>query len=164
MTRASIVKLLKRAAAGLVIVAVSLVGLRIYDPQRGAPLEPWHTYVPRELSVAELDRAGWADYLEAEAEAFAGVKAEVTQRLAPEERVPINRYFEGSPIHPAHFTQDWNRSYERQPEGKPVGAAVFLHGLTDSPYSRAISRVGTMSAALPWWRSACRGMARFPPD
>ncbi|PZU94330.1 MAG: hypothetical protein DI527_03845 [Chelatococcus sp.] len=141
MTRASIVKLLKRAAAGLVIVAVSLVGLRIYDSQRGAPLEPWHTYVPRELSVAELDRAGWADYLEAEAEAFAGVKAEVTQRLAPEERVPINRYFEGSPIHPAHFAQDWNRSYERQPEGKPVGAAVFLHGLTDSPYSlRHIAR------------------------
>ncbi|MGO4815971.1 alpha/beta hydrolase, partial [Cupriavidus sp. 2MCAB6] len=53
----------------------------------------------------------------------------------PEERVPVNRYFDGSAIHPEHFKQDWNRSYVMEPEGKPVGVAVFLHGLTDSPYS-----------------------------
>jgi hypothetical protein len=26
----------------------------------------WHTYVPHELSIKELDHAGWAEYLEAE--------------------------------------------------------------------------------------------------
>lgn len=128
-------KTLKRGGAVLAIVALSLLGLRIYDTQRGAPLEPWHTFVPEELSIKQLDRAGWADYLKAEDKAFASVRAEVTQKLDPEERVPVNRYFDGSAIHPAHFKQDWNRSYVMEPDGKPVGAAVFLHGLTDSPYS-----------------------------
>ncbi|MGW9332812.1 alpha/beta hydrolase [Bosea sp. NPDC055594] len=133
--RSFIGKTLKRGGAVLVIVALSLLGLRIYDTQRGAPLEPWHTFVPEELSIKELDRAGWTDYLKAEDKAFASVRAEVTQKLDPEERVPVNRYFDGSAIHPAHFKQDWNRSYVMEPEGKPVGVAVFLHGLTDSPYS-----------------------------
>ena len=133
--RSFIGKTLKRGGAVLVIVALSLLGLRIYDTQRGAPLEPWHTFVPEELSIKELDRAGWADYLKAEDKAFASVRAEVTRKLDPEERVPVNRYFDGSAIHPAHFKQDWNRSYVMEPEGKPVGVAVFLHGLTDSPYS-----------------------------
>ena len=128
-------KTLKRGGAVLAIVALSLLGLRIYDTQRGAPLEPWHTFVPEELSIKQLDRAGWAEYLKAEDKAFASVRAEVTQKLDPEERVPVNRYFDGSAIHPAHFKQDWNRSYVMEPDGKPVGAAVFLHGLTDSPYS-----------------------------
>lgn len=134
-------KAVKRTAIVVAIVAVTLLGLRIYDSQRGAPLEPWHTHIPKELSIAELDRGGWRDYLKAEAEAFAGVRAEVTQKLDPDERVPVNRYFDGSPIYPGRFAQDWNRSYVLQPEGQPKGAAVFLHGLTDSPYSlRHIAR------------------------
>lgn len=128
-------KTLRRGAAILVIVALSLLGLRIYDTQRGAPLEPWHTFVPHELSLAELDSGNWSDYLKAEDVAFASVRAEVTQKLEPDERVPVNRYFDGSAIYPGHFKQDWNRSYVLEPEGKPVGVAVFLHGLTDSPYS-----------------------------
>ena len=48
----------------------------------------------------------------------------------------MNRYFDGSPIYPAHFTQDFNRSYMLEPSGTPVGAVVLLHGLTDSPYSQ----------------------------
>lgn len=133
--RGFIVKSLRRSTAVLVIVALSLFGLRIYDTERGAPLEPWHMFVPHELPQSKLDSAGWDDYLAAEAAAFASIRTEVTQKLAPDERVPVNRYFDGSAIYPGHFKQDWNRSYVIKPEGKPVGAAVFLHGLTDSPYS-----------------------------
>ena len=58
-----------------------------------------------------------------------------------DERVPVNRYFEGSPVYPESFSQDWNRSYVLEPDAAPVGAVVFLHGLTDSPYSlRHIAR------------------------
>lgn len=128
-------KTVKRGAAVLAIVAVSLTGLRIYDIQRGPPLEPWHTFVPQELSSKELDRAGLNEYLKAEDAIFAEVRAEVSQKLPAEDRVPVNRYFEGSPIHPGNFTQDWNRSFILEPAGKPVGVAVFLHGLTDAPYS-----------------------------
>ena len=69
---------------------------------------------------------------------MASVRAEVSQKLAPDERVPINRYFEASPVFPARFVQDWNRSYVMAPDGKPVGVVVLLHGLTDSPYSLRI--------------------------
>ena len=82
-----------------------------------------------------------AQYLKAEDAIFASMRTEVSQRLGPEDRVPYNRYFEGSPVYPAHLTEDWNRSYVLAPTGKPVGAVVMLHGLTDSPYSlRHIAR------------------------
>ena len=119
----------------LVTVAVTLLGARAYQSQRGAPLEPWHTYVPHELHAQELDAADWPRYLKAEDAIFNALKKDVTQRLPEKDRVPVNRYFEGSPVYPGHFKQDWNRSYILEPEGTPVGAVVFLHGLTDSPYS-----------------------------
>jgi alpha-beta hydrolase superfamily lysophospholipase len=117
-------------------IVVSLMVVRIYDTQRGPPLELWHTYAPSELSADELDEADWSQYLAAEGAAFEAVHREVDEQLDPEDRVPVNRYFEGSPVHPAGFAQDWNRSYVLEPEGTPVGAVVFLHGLTDSPYSQ----------------------------
>src|SRR4051794_17465108 len=134
-------KMLKRIAGLLAIIAVVLLIVRAYDSQRGQPLEPWHTYVPDELSAEELDHDGWTEYLKAEAAIFDNVRAEVTQKLSPEERIPVNRYFDGSSIYPGQFSQDWNRSYVLEPDGPPRGAVVFLHGLTDSPYSlRHIAR------------------------
>jgi len=136
-----ILKIIKRTALLLTIVAAALLGVRIYDTQRGAPLEPWHTFVPHELTAKQIDAASWSDYLKAEDKIFADVLHEVSQRLDPEERIPINRYFEGSPVYPETFSQDWNRSYVLDPDGTPAGAVVFLHGLTDSPYSlRHIAR------------------------
>ena len=135
MIRQHLFKVVKWTIALVSVVAITLFAVRAYDSQRGPPLEPWHTYVPHELSINKLDHAGWADYLRAEDAIFDGVRKEVTQKLSPEERVPINRYFEDSPIYPGHFKQDWNRSYVMEPTSAPVGAAVLLHGLTDSPYS-----------------------------
>ena len=120
----------------LAVIAMTLMAVRIYDTQRGPPLELWHTYAPPELSADELDEADWSHYLAAERAAFEAVHREVDEQLDPEDRVPVNRYFESSPVHPAGFAQDWNRSYVLEPEGAPVGAVVFLHGLTDSPYSQ----------------------------
>lgn len=139
--RRRFVKFLKWGAAAIAVSALTLLAIRAYDSQRGDPLEPWHSYVPKELSIAALDQADWAGYLKAEQRIFDDVRAEVTQKLPPKDRVPVNRYFEGSPVYPGHFAQDWNRSYVLEPDGPPVGVAVFLHGLTDSPYSlRHIAR------------------------
>jgi alpha-beta hydrolase superfamily lysophospholipase len=120
----------------LVIAAITLLAIRLYDIQRGPPLERWHTYVPHEMRAKDIDAADWSRYLTEEAKIFEAVRTEVTQKLDPDERVPINRYFEGSPVYPPHFAQDFNRSYVLEPEGAPVGAVVLLHGLTDSPYSQ----------------------------
>lgn len=133
--RGFITKTLRRGAVLLLVAALALLALRIYDIQRGPSLEPWHTVIPDELSPEQLAHASWDDYLRAEEAAFAYVREEVTQKLAPDERVPVNRYFDGSAIYPGLFEQDWNRSYILEPQGTPVGVAIFLHGLTDSPYS-----------------------------
>jgi alpha-beta hydrolase superfamily lysophospholipase len=108
---------------------------------RRARLTVEHKYVPHELTAGEIDQSDWTRYLAAEGKAFAEVRAEVTDRLTPEARNAGNRYFADSPIYPGKFATDWNRSYVLAPPGKPVGAVVLLHGLTDSPYSlRHIAR------------------------
>jgi hypothetical protein len=145
-----VAKATKLALIVLATIAVTLLAARAYQSQRGAQLEPWHTYVPLELHAHELDAADWSRYLKAEDAIYDALRTEVTQRLPQEDRVPVNRYFEGSPIYPGHFKQDWNRSYVLEPEGDPVGAVVFLHGLTDSPYSlRHIARLYRARGFVP---------------
>lgn len=130
------IKFAKLGVVLLLAAFLTFLGIRIYDSQRGLPLEPWHTFVPHELDADELDRSDWPRYLAAEAAIFESIKKEVSQKLNAEERVPVNRYFEGSPVYPARFIQDFNRSFVLEPESAPVGAVVLLHGLTDSPYSQ----------------------------
>jgi alpha-beta hydrolase superfamily lysophospholipase len=126
-----------KIAGGLIgVTLLTLLAVRVYDTQRGLPLEPWHTYVPHELRAEQLDAANWTQYLAAETTIFDDVQREVSRKLDAGERVPSNRYFDGSPVNPTHFVQDFNRSFVLEPEGKPIGAVVLLHGLTDSPYSQ----------------------------
>jgi alpha-beta hydrolase superfamily lysophospholipase len=134
-------KILKWVLVSLLVIGVVLLALRSFRVLGGPPLQPWHTFVPLELRADQLDAADWPHYLAQEDAIMASVRAEVSQKLAPDQRVPINRYFEASPVYPARFAHDWNRSYVMEPEGKPVGVVVLLHGLTDSPYSlRHIAR------------------------
>ncbi len=42
---------------------------------------------------------------------FDAVQTEVTEKLNSKERVPVNRYFSGSPVYPEKFSTVWNRSY-----------------------------------------------------
>ena len=123
------------------VVVATIFAVRAWDAWRSRPLSPWHTHVPHELRAAELDALDWPAYVAAEAALFADVEKEVTGRLDPELDVPSNRYSATSPLHPARFAQDWNRSYVLEPAGPPAGVVVLLHGLTDSPYSlRHIAR------------------------
>jgi len=139
--RGRLMKLLKRTTLLLAVIIVTLLAARVYVSQRGPPLESWHTFVPHELKAKAIDGANWIGYLKAEDKIFAEVRREVSQKLDAGERIPVNRYFEGSPVYPEGFSQDWNRSYVLEPDGAPAGAVVFLHGLTDSPYSlRHIAR------------------------
>jgi hypothetical protein len=64
--RAWLTKWIRRTALLLVVIIAGLLAFRIYDTQRGPPLEPWHTYVPHELTAKGLDHADWTDYLKAE--------------------------------------------------------------------------------------------------
>jgi len=124
-----------RAAATLGALLLVVLGLRIWDVSRGPPLGPWHTVVPDELPREALEAADWRRWMAAEAAVMETVRREVTGALEPQERITLNRYYAGSPMHPARFARDWNRSVILVPNGPPRGAAVFLHGLTDAPYS-----------------------------
>ena len=126
---------MKRLLIAVLVIGVALLALRSYRALGGPALQPWHTFVPAELHAGDLDRSDWARYIAQEGAIFESVRTEVSQKLDPGERAPINRYFEQSPVYPAHFAQDWNRSYVMEPDGKPTGVVVLLHGLTDSPYS-----------------------------
>jgi alpha-beta hydrolase superfamily lysophospholipase len=117
------------------VIAVTLLIGRAIQSQSGPPLEPWHTFVPDEPDAQAIDRLDWDGYLAAETRTFASVRAQVTERLEEKDRRPDDRYFAGSLVYPGAFASDWNRSYVLEPAGRPVGAVVLLHGLTDSPYS-----------------------------
>jgi alpha-beta hydrolase superfamily lysophospholipase len=127
--------ILKRGALILAVVLLTFLAVRTWDKQRGPPLAPWHTQVPPELAGAKLEGADWAGWLAAEEAAFADVRENVTAKLEGAQKNPANRYFDGSPLHAARFTHDWNRSYVLEPDARPAGVVVLLHGLTDSPYS-----------------------------
>ncbi|MDF3932533.1 alpha/beta hydrolase [Pseudomonas citronellolis] len=116
-------------------ITVLLLALRVASLRNIPPLEPWHTWVPQELHSDALDRADWPTYLAAEATLMQAMRKEMAASLQPFERVAYNRYFDQSQVYPGHFATDWNRSYELRPDGPVRGAAVLLHGLSDSPYS-----------------------------
>jgi alpha-beta hydrolase superfamily lysophospholipase len=120
------------AAGGLL---AAMLAFFAWDSRRGAPLEAWHKYLPKDTGASEINDMTWGDYLAAEDTLFRQVHDAVTARLATRDQLPFNRYFEGSPVYPGRFTTDWNRSYSLEPAGPPQGVVVLLHGLTDSPYS-----------------------------
>src|SRR5215472_198596 len=117
---ARIGRILKWALLSIAVVSLALLAFRTYGSLNGPPLHLWHTFVPHELSADQIDTADWTRYLAQEDETMASVRAEVTQKLPPGERVPINRYFEASPVYAGHFAHDWNRSYVMEPDSKPV--------------------------------------------
>lgn len=129
------IRLLRRSLYVVLGALLALFVLRVWQVQGGPPLRTWHLYVPNEMRADEIGTSDWAGYLAAEQRVFDSVRREVTQKLEPEERTPLNRYFEGSPVYPPRFRQDWNRSFVLEPDGPPRGAVVLLHGLTDAPYS-----------------------------
>jgi alpha-beta hydrolase superfamily lysophospholipase len=133
--RRAFIRWSRRAVLLSLVVVTTLIVYRAVDSQRGAPLEPWHTFVPNDAHAAAIDQMDWLGWMAAESRVFDQVKTEVSDRLEDRDQTLDNRYFTASPLYPGHFVRDWNRSYVLMPDGPPWGAVVLLHGLTDSPYS-----------------------------
>ena len=125
----------KRLALVVLGALVLFLGVRVWQLRHAPPLELWHTVVPDDLKAEQLEHLDWQGFLAAEDRAMAQVRSEVTDRLDPAEQQPFNRYFTGSPIFPGNYPTDWNRTQVLEPAGDPQGAMIFLHGLTDAPYS-----------------------------
>ena len=128
-------RILKLALLVLAVIVLTVLVVRAFDARRSPALQPWHTYVPKEMRATELDAADWAAYLKAEDQVFEAVRANVSFAPDPGGKSTPNRYDRTSPIYPPRFAHDWNRSFVLEPAGKPAGAVVLVHGLTDAPYS-----------------------------
>ena len=140
--KASVKKILTRTLLCAALLLCGVWGVLAYNARRAEPLQLWHTHVPREMSPAMLDSADWKSYIAHENALFEDIRNKVTLQLPKEAKMPMNRYYEGAQVYPPKLAHDWNRSYLLRPEGKPKGAVVLLHGLTDSPYSlRHIARL-----------------------
>jgi alpha-beta hydrolase superfamily lysophospholipase len=124
-----------RITTAIATITAIFLGLRVLQSERQPDLSPWHTWAPQEMDRHELDESDWPAWVAAEDKLFREVDERMGRELEGSERIPSNRYFNGSPVYPARFARNWNRSYTLLPEGAPAGAVVLLHGLSDSPYS-----------------------------
>jgi alpha-beta hydrolase superfamily lysophospholipase len=152
MAKPSLFGRLTRWAVGAVLVVVALiVAVLFLRPSINVPasdIELWHTEVPPEMSVAELDAGDWPALMAAEARARAFVATNVTARLPDDPELRFNRYAANSPINSSKFAFDWNRSFILEPTGDPRGVVVVVHGLTDSPFS--LRHLGQRYQAAGW--------------
>lgn len=127
--------LTKKIAMVIGIIVLVLLAVRVYLSQQGPALHHWHTWRADEMSVREMDNATFAAYVTRENAIFTALDAEVTANVTPAERTPLNRYYRRAWCGQDTFSRMQNRSFVLMPAGKPRGAVVLLHGLTDSPYS-----------------------------
>jgi alpha-beta hydrolase superfamily lysophospholipase len=133
----SLLRLL-RSALGSVLLGLLLIlaGTYTWFLTRGPEPRVWHTaHLEQEFTAARAGEVtSIASYRELEDRLFAELKTKVLDRVQPAERNPFNRYASGSRSDPAVWSTNWDRTFEITPE-HPAGAALLLHGLTDSPYS-----------------------------
>lgn len=119
-------------AAGALVAIAALYVVRY----RSLPeLGPWHRIrLEQELGGrAAGEVRSLEEYLALE-ERLVGELAERERELG-EPLIPLSRFRPGSPTNSLGHPVDWNRSHWLEPVGEPRGAALLLHGLSDSPYS-----------------------------
>ena len=140
-------KLLKRTAVVIVVALLTLLAVRAWDSQRGPPLEPWHTFVPTELTAEEIDQGRLGELPRGrERDLRRGARRGHATSSPEDERVPVNRYFAGSPVYPGRFSQQrleplLRAGARRAPRGRrraPARADRFA--LQPAPHRAALPR------------------------
>jgi alpha-beta hydrolase superfamily lysophospholipase len=127
--------------AVLLVLATLVIGGAVDARRRHPDLKPWHELIPDDVNVGELgDDVTFEQWLSREDAVFAQVDR-LEHDLVKADQTPVNRYFAASLTHYSRLGRNWNRTFELEPADLR-GAAVLVHGLTDSPYSmRAIAEL-----------------------
>ena len=116
------------------VVATLIIGGALDARRRHPDLKPWHQLIPDDVHANEIgDDFTLAEWLRREAGVFAEVDR-LEADLPEADRTPVNRYYPASRTNPSRLASNWNRTFELEPDDLR-GAAVLVHGLTDSPYS-----------------------------
>ena len=119
------------AAAVLVVLTVYLV--RAFGSRSMLPVKAEHRVrLGGEFRAAREHQTDWDDYLQIEMR-LANETAEAIG-ARPRGDSTLDRHAAGSVSNPDEHAVNWNRSFALRAR-QPAGAAVLLHGLSDSPYS-----------------------------
>jgi alpha-beta hydrolase superfamily lysophospholipase len=139
--RTRLVRWIGFAAANLAVMGVVAAGAFLYGWARfaaGLPeLKGWHRQAPAAEFRAAGARPGYTfeDYLKQEAEVFRQLDALVAGPWRAEAAGEFNRFRSGSVCNPEKtLERNWNRTFVLK-AAKPIGGALLVHGLSDSPYS-----------------------------
>ncbi len=99
-------------------------------------LQPWHTQkLTAEFTADRLDEINsFNRYLELEDRLFKQLENEVYSRVGTGQDLTLVRYSSGSASDALKNLPNWNRTLELK-TAQPVGGALLLHGMSDSPYS-----------------------------
>jgi alpha-beta hydrolase superfamily lysophospholipase len=117
-----------------IAVPVTIVLVFAMQARRLPDLRPWHRIELSELSADDPPET-FAEYRALEEQLFADIRASIIDNPAAADTLVVGRYTPGTTVAQLAFDTPFNRSVELMPPGEPVGAAVLVHGLTDSPYS-----------------------------
>jgi len=112
-----------------------LVGFAVYAVGTLPPLQPWHTEILTEEFSAERDGdLDFDGYLKLEDRLFAEMRAKAASWDRASEAYIYSRFNPTSRVNQLVAGAPHNRSF-RLLHSKPIGHALLIHGLTDSPYS-----------------------------
>ncbi len=118
-------------------VCLALLMLSLQGCNSDPPPKIWHTeYLSEEFTAEMVDGPvrSFDDYLSLEQRLFAQLDEQIYAKTATGPAHALERYSRGSAADPGRRQPDWNRSFEIQ-VAAPVGGALLLHGMSDSPYS-----------------------------
>ncbi len=121
------------AAAGVFALVATIYLVRAFDSRGQLDLGPEHRVrFVAEFTADQESRIDWQNYRDIEAL----LAAELQSRVDTHHRGDwmLGRHLPTSLTHPDNLEANWNYSYVASPS-TARGAAVMLHGLTDSPYS-----------------------------
>jgi len=123
--------------AFVVVIGLCLaiaLGFTLYAVNALPPLQPWHTErLDGEFSSWKDAGLDFDGYLRLEEELFDELRAKVAT-WPQDEAFAHSRFNPNGAINRLAAGAAYNRSFRLSVEA-PVGAALLLHGLTDSPYS-----------------------------
>ncbi len=125
-----------RAVVLLVAVLLAIaLGFTLYAVSALPPLQPWHTErLTGEYTALRHGNLDFAGYLQLESRLFDEFSRTVARWNRTDEVFAHSRFNPQGNLNVLADGARYNRSYRLTPT-PPRGAALLMHGLTDSPYS-----------------------------
>lgn len=128
--------MLLRAIKWAIIVCIAIIlGYTLYAVTMLPNLKPWHTTILNEEFTALHDsKLDFDGYMQLETKLFAQMDDEIATWDQSKADFIYSRFNAKGPFQKLADGSPYNRSF-RMTLPKPIGQALLIHGLTDSPYS-----------------------------